>query len=67
MERWLGVLAHEAEIARDARELPAGTDPEQLAFELNAALMGANWAHRLLHEDVAFQRAQAAIDRLLGP
>jgi AcrR family transcriptional regulator len=66
MERWLGVLAHEAEIAVDAGDLPAGTDPAQLAFELNAAFMGANWANRLLRQEAAFERAQTAIDRLLA-
>lgn len=66
MERWLGVLAHEAEIAVQAGDLPAGTDPAQLAFELNAAFMGANWANRLLRQDEAFHRAEATIDRLLS-
>ena len=66
MERWLRVLASDAEIARDAGELPAGTDPGQLAFELNAIFMGANWASRLLRDDAAFDRAERAFDRLLG-
>jgi AcrR family transcriptional regulator len=66
MERWLGVLAREAEIAVQAGDLPPGTDPAQLAFELNSVFMGANWASRLLHQDAAFQRAEAAVDRLLA-
>lgn len=66
MGRWLGVLARDAEIARVAGELPAGTGPEQLAFELNAIFMATNWSHRLLRDEAAFDRARAAVDRLLG-
>lgn len=65
MKRWLWLLGRDAELARKAGELPEGADPRQLAFELNATLMGANWAHRLLRDDTAFDRAQHAIDRLL--
>lgn len=53
-------------IARDAGELPRDTDPRQVAFELNAIVMGANWADRLLGDPQAFDRAQATIDRLLA-
>lgn len=52
--------------ARDAGELPRDTDPRQVAFELNAIVMGANWADRLLGDPQAFDRAQATIDRLLA-
>ncbi len=65
MRRWLWLLGRDAELARDAGELPADTDPRQLAFELNAAFMGANWAHRLLRDDAALERAQRSVDRLL--
>jgi AcrR family transcriptional regulator len=67
MERWLSVLAHEAQLARDAGDLPRDTDPRQLAFELNSVFMGANWAHRLLRDDGAFERAQTSVERLLSP
>lgn len=65
MERWLALLGREAKLAREAGDLPAGTDPRQLAFELNAAVMGANWASRLLGDPAAFDRAQLVVDRLL--
>ena len=65
MSRWLGVLARDVEIARVAGELPASTDPEQMAFELNAIFMGTNWSHRLLRDDRAFDRAERGIARLL--
>jgi AcrR family transcriptional regulator len=65
MERWLGVLGREAKAAVAAGELPPDTDPRQLAFELNAVFMGANWSHRLLRDPQTFTRARRAIDRLL--
>src|SRR6476660_1442543 len=34
--RWLKLLAREAATARDTGDLPAGSDPDQIAFELNA-------------------------------
>lgn len=64
-ELWLGLLARDAARARDAGELAPGTDPRQLAFELNAVLMGANWSHRLLRDGSAFDRARRALERLL--
>jgi AcrR family transcriptional regulator len=65
MQRWLWVLDRDAGIAIEAGELPAHADSRQLAFELNATLMGANWAHRLLRDGSVFERTQAAVDRLL--
>lgn len=67
MTRWLRVLGRDVELAVEAGELPAHTDSRQVAFELNALVMGANWADRLLDDRGAFARAQAAIDRLLEP
>lgn len=64
--RWLRVLAAEAEVAVRARELPAETDPAQVAFELNAIAMGLNQALRLQGDDAAIERARRAIARVLG-
>src|SRR4051794_1596375 len=36
---WLKLLAREAEVARDAGDLAPATDPDQVAFELNAIAM----------------------------
>jgi AcrR family transcriptional regulator len=66
MRRWLAVLARDAEIARVAGELPKDTDPEQLAFEVNAIMMGVNWALRLFGDGGAVARGRAAVERLLG-
>lgn len=64
--RWLRVLAAEAEVAVRARELPAGTDPDQVAFELNGIAMSLNQQLRLQGEEAAIGRARAAIARVLA-
>jgi AcrR family transcriptional regulator len=66
MRLWLGVVKREAAVAQGAGELPPDPPPAQLAFELNALVMAANWAHRLHRDERAFARARAGIDRLLG-
>jgi AcrR family transcriptional regulator len=60
MASWIGVLEGEAEAADAA-------DPAQLAFELLAVAQAANTGSRLLGNEDAFDRARAAIDRLLAP
>jgi len=42
-------------------ELAPDTDAEQLIFELHAAVLQANYAHRLLHQPDARDRARHAI------
>ncbi len=64
--RWLKVLAADAEVAVRAGELPAETDPAQLAFELNAVSMGLNQAIQLLGDEQAPGRARRAVARLLN-
>src|ERR1700712_1548408 len=46
-ERWMKTLAREARVAIDAGDLPAGADPRQVAFEMNALALGANQARQL--------------------
>ncbi len=65
--RWLRVLETEARAAVDAGELPANTDPEQVAFELNGIVMGLNNALQLHDDRAAPARARRAIDRVLTP
>jgi AcrR family transcriptional regulator len=67
LSRWLTALAREAAVARDAGDLPADTDPEQIAFELNAAFMAANQAHRLGTDARWTERVRVAVGRVLGP
>jgi AcrR family transcriptional regulator len=58
---WLSTLEQTA--AKDDRRglLPAGTSPRQLAFEVHALMLGANWAAHLLGDRQAFSRARTAI------
>jgi AcrR family transcriptional regulator len=65
--RWMRTLEAEARTAVEAGELPAGTDPAQVAFELNAIVMGLNNARQLHGDDAAPARARRAIERVLGP
>jgi AcrR family transcriptional regulator len=65
--RWLRVLEREVSAAIEAAELPADTDPEQVAFELNGIVMGLNNALQLHDDRSAPARARRAIDRVLAP
>ncbi|MDX6669808.1 MAG: hypothetical protein QOI91_171 [Solirubrobacteraceae bacterium] len=59
VEAWLGELAAQARLA-------GLTDPDQVAFELWSAALGANMSRRLLGDDLAFDRARRTIDVALG-
>jgi AcrR family transcriptional regulator len=65
--RWLGLLADEARQAVAAGDLPADTDPEELAFELNALALGANQARQLLDDDGAPAHSRRLMHALLAP
>ena len=66
---FLSPTATEA-IARSPMERQAraagARDPRQLAFEIYSVGLGANASHRLLADGQAFDRARAAIERLLA-
>ena len=63
--QWMHTLERAAGSAQAAGELPASSDPQQLAFELEAALFSANWYYHLYKDSAYFQRAARAIrDRL---
>jgi AcrR family transcriptional regulator len=62
---WLKVLAREAATARDAGDLPADADPDQIAFELNAIAMGLNQSLQLFEDRRAPARARRAVHRVL--
>lgn len=65
MKEWLATLRGAINEAREAAELHADADPAQLAFELNALEMGANWAFQLYGDRQAFSRArEAMLERL---
>jgi len=65
MREWLAALQRSVTEARGAGQLGAEADPAQLAFELNALEMGANWAFQLHGDRQAFSRArEAMLERL---
>ena len=64
---WLRALAREARTAVRQGELPADTDPRQVAFELNSIAMGVNQALQLRSDREALRRGRRAMDRVLAP
>ncbi len=66
-QQWRDLLLHEANVAVENDELPRGTDPEQIAFELGVLLAGTNIVS-VLHDDLAVvARARSAVkSRLSG-
>jgi AcrR family transcriptional regulator len=64
--QWLDLLADEARTAIRAGELPRSTDPQDVAFGLNAIAMGVNQARHLFGDEAAAERAWRAMRSLLG-
>jgi AcrR family transcriptional regulator len=60
MTEWLDVLAANARAAIKAGDFDPVADPDQVAFELNAIGMTANWHHQLFGGDPAFRFARVA-------
>jgi AcrR family transcriptional regulator len=63
---WTELLERLARKAMDVGELDPGVDPAQLAFELNAVLVSASTNFILEGDAAVFDRARAAVRRLLG-
>src|SRR6201996_1600032 len=59
--RWMAAIVHHAKVAAERGQLKAATDPEQLAFELDAVGSLANSLWQLEKDQKAFGRAQTAI------
>jgi AcrR family transcriptional regulator len=60
-QQWRDLLEREAKTAVENGELPAGTDPGQLAFEIGVVLAGTNLVS-VLHDDLAVvTRARSAV------
>jgi AcrR family transcriptional regulator len=66
MRRWLAVLEHEASTAIASGELPADTDPKDVAFTINALAVGANCDFQLNHNPASLGRARRAMAAVLG-
>ncbi len=65
--QWMDTLERAAASAQTAGELRTSSDPQQLAFELEAALLSANWYYHLYHDPAYLERARRAVrDRLAG-
>ena len=61
VERWLAVLEHEARAGLEAGELPASSDPGELAFTINALAVGANCDFQLRGDPRSLERARRAM------
>jgi AcrR family transcriptional regulator len=59
-------LAKAARLAVEAGHFRPDLDPEQLAFEIDAVVLGFHHAHRLLCDPRATDRARTAFERLLA-
>jgi len=64
--RWLGVLEREARVAADAGELPAGSDPADVAFQLQALASAASTGRHLTASDEPLQRARRLMRAAVG-
>lgn len=56
---WQDYIAHQARLA-------GAEQPEQLAFEMYALILGTNAAHQLFRDEAVFARARRAMHRLVG-
>ncbi len=63
MKKWLGNLEYAARDAQLAGEIKKEVDVRQLAFEIQALAMGANWSSRLFRDQNAFRLVRGAILR----
>src|SRR6202167_3075352 len=60
-DQWMDTLERAARHARQRGELRTGSDPRQLAFELEAALLSAEWYYHLFNDPTYFDRARRAV------
>lgn len=63
---WLATLQRAADTAVRAGELPADTDLEQLAFDLEAVLLSANWYLHLFSDRRYLERARRSVRSRVG-
>jgi AcrR family transcriptional regulator len=63
MGKWLGNLEQAARDAQIAGEIAKEADVRQLAFEIQALAMGANWSSRLFRDPSVYGSARMAILR----
>lgn len=61
MERWFGVLEREVAIGVEAGDLPAGTEPRDVAFQLNAMAAAASYGFQLSRDPEVFAVARRSM------
>jgi len=61
MKKWLANLEQAAREAQSANEIKKEVDVRQLAFEIQALAMGANWSSRLFRDKSVFRLVRGAI------
>lgn len=61
MKEWLEVLRWAIVDAQEAGQIDLKVEAIQLAFEINALEIGANWAFQLFRDKQAFTRARTAV------
>jgi AcrR family transcriptional regulator len=65
MREWIEAIAKAVKLAQEAGHLDPKLDCTRLAFELHAIAMSGHWAHQLLDDSQAYDRARAiALDKL---
>lgn len=65
MKEWLAAMEQGVKEAQRAQQLEPTIEPAQLAFEINALQMGANWAFQLYKDIQALDRGrQGVLERL---
>jgi|SRR5271155_1859778 len=66
MRQWLALLEREASTAIENGELPADTDPKDVAYTINALAVGANCDFQLNRKSASLERARRAMAAVLG-
>ncbi len=65
VERWLGVLEHEASIAQQAGDLATDRDPADVALELHSLASGGSVAARVTDSPHRLEAVRAAMHRVV--
>jgi len=66
MKEWLGALQRAVAQAQERGHLRRDAEPAQVAYELNALELAANWARQLLEDRRAVGRSKAAMRGVLA-
>ena len=66
MKRWFGVLEREVSTAIEAGQLPAQTEPADVAFQLNALAAAASYGYQLSRDPEVFAIARRSMRSVLA-